>query len=166
MSKFVDIIPSKFSEVVTSLKVSEKPQEYELPGLYGLLINFEEIKERQKINDQRIAKDPHAALVATSVQNRELFLRVDYHLIAHDQLIEDEEEDEDIESLQRQLALLVQKIETKKASKFRSKQMFDSKKVSCYRCGKPCHIAAECKVKTAKTSQVDKVAERAKMYRQ
>ncbi len=44
--------------------------------------------------------------------------------------------------------------------------MFDSKKVSCYRCGKPCHIAAECKVKTAKTSQVDKVADRAKMFRQ
>ena len=42
---------------------------------------------------------------------------------------------------------------------------FYPKSATCYKCGITGHIAAECKVKTGETSQIDKVVERVKKYR-
>ena len=54
--KFCDIIPDSFSEVITSFTVYDKMDEYDLPELYGLLLNFEESKEKKKLNTRRIEK--------------------------------------------------------------------------------------------------------------
>jgi hypothetical protein len=159
-AKFVDVIPNTFSEVITSLIVSEKLETYDLSGLFGLLLNFEETKARKDLNAKRIAKDPSAALVATTRKNRELFSRADYHLT-----LTDSESDDETESLEAEMALLAQRLEKARFKGSKGRPTFDPKKATCYKCGQVGHISSDCRVKIAESSSSDKWEEKAKKYK-
>ncbi|XP_071695566.1 uncharacterized protein [Rutidosis leptorrhynchoides] len=68
--KFVDALPETFKSIITSMVVSEKLDNYDHSGLFGILTHFEETKLKKKINAKEIAKDPDAALVATTKRNK------------------------------------------------------------------------------------------------
>lgn len=165
VQKFLDILPDSFSEVITSLIVSEKIDDYDLSGLFGLLMNFEESKERRKLDTKRIAKDPDAALVVTSKKNKEIYSRANYYLENDGSDSEDESDDEE-KSIKAEIAFLAERLEKKKFGGVKKKSTFDPKKATCYRCSKVGHIAADCKVQTEETKKIDQVADRAKKYRQ
>ena len=137
--------------------------DYDLPGLYGIMLNFEESKELKRHNTLRIAKDPEAALVVTTRKKMELYHRANYQLPKAES---EDEVDEETVAIKNELAFLTKKLETKKFARFKGKRTFNPKTATCYMCGITGHIAAKCKVKTGETSQVDRVAERAKKNRQ
>ncbi|XP_071717908.1 uncharacterized protein [Rutidosis leptorrhynchoides] len=71
--KFIELLPSNFESVITSMVISEKIEGYELSELFGILSNFEETQLKNEINVKKVAKDPEAALVATTKKNKQLF---------------------------------------------------------------------------------------------
>ncbi|XP_071727041.1 uncharacterized protein [Rutidosis leptorrhynchoides] len=140
---FVDALPETFEFIITSMVVSERLDNYDLSGLFGILTNFEETKLKKKINAKKIAKDPDAALVATTKRNKELFSS--YSTKAEtDEESDDSSEDEEVQMLEEQMALLTQRIEKKKFGPRKGKSPFDPKKATCFKCGKVGHIVAEC----------------------
>ena len=127
--------------------------DYDLPGLYGIMINFEESKELKWQNTLRIAKDLEATLVVTTRKNRELYHRVDYQLPKAESEDEvDEDNDEETVAIKNELAFLAKKLERKNFGGFKGKSTFNPKTTTCYRCGITGHIVTECKVKTGETS--------------
>ncbi|XP_071689242.1 uncharacterized protein [Rutidosis leptorrhynchoides] len=162
--KFVDALPETFESIITSMVVSEKLDNYDLSGLFGILTNFEEIKLKKKINAKKIAKDPDAALVATTKRNKELFSS--YSTKAEsDEESDDSSEDEEVQILEEQMALLTQRIEKKKFGPRKGKSPFDPKKATCFKCGKVGHNAAECWSKVDSSSNSVKHLEKAKKYK-
>ena len=88
------------------IRWNDKMDEYDLPRLYRLLLNFKESKERKKMNTRRIAKDPETALVATSKKNKQLYSRADYKLPKADLESNESDEDEETAALKSELTLL------------------------------------------------------------
>ncbi|XP_071687326.1 uncharacterized protein [Rutidosis leptorrhynchoides] len=148
--KFVDALSETFEFIITSMVVSEKLDNYDLSGLFGIFTNFEETKLK-KINAKKIAKDPDVVLVATTKTNKELFSS--YSTKAEsDEESGDSSEDEEFQMLEEQMALLTQRIEKKKFRPRKGKSPFDLKKATCFKCGKVGHIAVECSSKVDSSS--------------
>ncbi|XP_071719441.1 uncharacterized protein [Rutidosis leptorrhynchoides] len=141
--KFVDVLPETFESIITSMVVSEKLDNYDLSGLFGILTNFEETKLKKKINAKKMAKDPDAALVATTKRNKELFSNYSTKAESEEES-DDSSEDEEVQMLEEQMALLTQRIEKKRFGPRKGKSSFDPKKATYFKCGKVGHIAAEC----------------------
>ena len=134
--KFCSVIPDHFSEVITSINIQDKMDDYDLPGLFGIMLNFEESKELKRLNTLRIAKDPEAALVVTTRRNRELYHRADYTLPKVESSDgEDEDDDEETVAIKNELAFLAKKLEKKKLGGYKGKNTFNPKTAKCYRCG-------------------------------
>lgn len=91
-----------------------------------MLLNYEETRERKKLNARKIAKDPEASLIATSQRNKEIFSRADYEL-------EKENSDSDgheskTERIKVEMAFLAQRLEKKKFGGYKGKSTFNPKK--------------------------------------
>ncbi|XP_071739730.1 uncharacterized protein [Rutidosis leptorrhynchoides] len=163
--KFVDALPETFESIITSMIVSEKLDNYDLSGLCVNLTNFEETKLKKKINAKKIAKDPDAALVAITKRNKELFSSYSTKAETGEES-DDSSEDEEVQMLEEQMALLTQRIEKQKFGPKKGKSSFNSKKATCFKCGKIGHIVAECWSKVDSSSDSGKYLEKPKKYKQ
>nr|XP_043619692.1 uncharacterized protein LOC122591492 [Erigeron canadensis] len=158
-SKFLDSLPPKWNNYISSVKLSSVYHDLDHPGLFGLLHN-QECSEAEKL----IAMDdsysqPPTALVASmtdhpsSISN-EIIPCVNESIPVYS---ESECNEFDGEEIANEVAMLADKIRRRSFGKFKgkgksgkadkTKKSYDMSKVTCYKCGKTGHMAGDCRSK-------------------
>ena len=171
-SKFLDSLPPKWNNFITTVKLSPIYRELALAGLYGLLLN-QECSEAEKLiamgeSYSSTGAQSGAALVAsmseqTKPKGKEIVPpsfagsheeRNRSGCSESDRDSSDEDSDGD---LANEIAFLAERIRRKSFGKYKGKgkktqsdkvkKIFDMSKVTCYKCGKSGHMANDCRSK-------------------
>nr|XP_043612557.1 uncharacterized protein LOC122584461 [Erigeron canadensis] len=165
-SKFLDSLPPKWNNYISSMKLSSVYQDLDLPGLFGLLHNQECSEAEKLIVVGDSYSQPASAIVASmtehpsSISNEIIpCINESVPVISNTNSVcsESDVDESDGEDLANEVALLAERIRRRSFNKFKgkgrsgqadkTKKPFDVSKVTCYKCGKPRHMAGDCRSK-------------------
>nr|XP_043630031.1 uncharacterized protein LOC122601330 [Erigeron canadensis] len=163
--KFLDSLPPKWNNYISSVKLSSVYHDLDLPGLFGLLHNQEcsEVKKLIAMGDSYSL--PPTALVASMTEHpssisNEIIPCVNRSVpvISNTNSVcsESECDESDGEEIANEVAMLADRIRRsfgkfkgkgKSGQADKTKKSYDMSKVTCYKCGKTGHMAGDCRSK-------------------
>nr|XP_043639289.1 uncharacterized protein LOC122610360 [Erigeron canadensis] len=165
-SIFLDSLPPKWNNYISSVKLSSVYQDLDLPGLFGLLHNQECSEAEKLIAMGDSYSQPASALVASMTEHSSSIsneiipcINKSVPVISNTNSIcsESDCDESDGEDLANEVALLAERIRRRSFNKFKgkgrsgqvdkTKKPFDMSKVTCYKCGKPGHMVGDCRSK-------------------
>nr|XP_043638037.1 uncharacterized protein LOC122609041 [Erigeron canadensis] len=165
-SKFLDSLPPKWNNYISSVKLSLVYHDLDLPGLFGLLHNQECLEAEKLIAMGDSYSQPSTALVASmtehpsSISNEIIpCVNESCSVISNIEFVcsESECEESDGDELANEVAMLADRIRRRSFGKFKgkgksgqadkTKKPFDMSKVTYYKCGKTGHMAGDCRSK-------------------
>jgi len=174
-SKFLDSLPPKWNNYVSTVKLSAIYRELDLDGLYVLLHNHEcsEAEKLIAMGDAYGHTSSSSALVASmtahpSSRSQEMIpstiaaVGKDVSCVENNKSVCSESDcdssDENDDDLEKEIALLAERFKKRSFRKFkgkeksaqsdRSKKPLDMTKVTCFKCGRSGHMANDCKSKS------------------
>nr|XP_043629939.1 uncharacterized protein LOC122601244 [Erigeron canadensis] len=159
-SKFLDSLPPKWNNYISSVKLSSIYDDLDLPGLFGLL-HSQECSEAEKLIAMGDSYSQLAvALVASisehpsSISNEIIpYINDDIPVISHPNLVcaGSKCDESDADELANKVAMLAERTRRRSFNKFKGKgkggqadktnKPFDMSKFTCYKCGKTGHMA-------------------------
>nr|XP_043638062.1 uncharacterized protein LOC122609068 [Erigeron canadensis] len=164
-SKFLDSLPPKWNNYISSVKLSSVYHDLDLPGLFGLLHNQECSEAEKLIAMGDSYSQPPTALVASMTEHPSLIsneiipcINESCSVISNIESVcsESEVEESDGDEFANEVAMLADRIRRsfgkfkgkgKSGQADKTKKPFDMSKVTCYKCGKTGHMAGDCRSK-------------------
>nr|XP_043615903.1 uncharacterized protein LOC122587802 [Erigeron canadensis] len=164
-SKFLDSLPPKWNNYISSMKLSSVYQDLDLPGLFGLLHNQECSEAEKLIVVGDSYSQPASAIVASmtehpsSISNEIIpCINESVPVISNTNSVcsESDVDESDGEDLANEVALLAERIRRRSFNKFKgkgrsgqadkTKKPFDVSKVTCYKCAQDQYKALKAQV--------------------
>src|SRR3990170_4063434 len=173
ISKFLDSLPPKWNNYISSVKLSGIYKELDLAGLFGLLHNQECSEAEKLIAMGDSFGQAGSALVANmsehpSARSKEILPHVNVAPVVSQSVCSESdcEGSDESDDLASEVALLAEKIRRRSFGRFKgkgrstqaekTKKSYDLSKVTCYKCGKAGHMAADCRSKQSTQAEPSK----------